>query len=30
MDRLIHKIEVIYLTGDSYRIKHRQTIFGSN
>jgi DNA replication protein DnaC len=30
LDRLIHKSEVIHLTGDSYRIKHRQTIFGNN
>ncbi|MDD4550192.1 MAG: hypothetical protein PHT79_10595 [Syntrophomonadaceae bacterium] len=26
----MHKSEVIHLTGDSYRIKHRQTIFGNN
>jgi DNA replication protein DnaC len=30
LDRLIHKSEVIHLTGDSYRLKHRQTIFGNN
>lgn len=30
LDRLIHKSEVIHLTGDSYRMKHRQTIFGNN
>ena len=30
LNRLIHKSEVIHLTGDSYRIKHRQTIFGNN
>jgi DNA replication protein DnaC len=30
LDRLIHKSEVIHLSGDSYRIKHRQTIFGNN
>ena len=30
LDRLIHKSEVIHLTGDSYRMKHRQTIFGKN
>ncbi len=30
LDRLIHKSEVIHLTGDSYRLKHRQTIFGKN
>ena len=30
LDRLIHKSEVIHLSGDSYRLKHRQTIFGNN
>jgi len=30
LDRLIHKSEVIHLSGDSYRIKHRKTIFGNN
>ena len=30
LDRLIHKSEVIHLTGNSYRLKHRQTIFGNN
>jgi DNA replication protein DnaC len=30
LDRLIHKSEVIHLTGDSYRLKHRQTILGNN
>ncbi len=30
LDRLIHKSEVIHLNGDSYRLKHRQTIFGNN
>lgn len=34
LDRIIHKCEVINLCGDSYRIKHRKTIFekgdGSN
>ncbi|NLB34502.1 MAG: ATP-binding protein [Elusimicrobia bacterium] len=29
LDRIIHKSEVIHLSGDSYRIKHRETIFGS-
>jgi DNA replication protein DnaC len=28
LDRILHKSEVLTLTGDSYRIKHRQTIFG--
>lgn len=30
LDRIIHKSEVIQFTGDSYRLKHRQTIFGKN
>ena len=30
LDRIIHKCEVINLDGDSYRLKHRQTIFGKN
>ncbi|MGI5852463.1 MAG: IS21-like element helper ATPase IstB [Peptococcales bacterium] len=30
LDRIIHKCEVIHLNGDSYRVKHRQTIFGNN
>jgi DNA replication protein DnaC len=30
LDRLIHKSEVVHLSGDSYRLKHRQTIFGNN
>lgn len=29
LDRLIHKSEVISLTGDSYRLKYRKTIFGN-
>lgn len=29
LDRLIHKSEVLNLVGDSYRIKHRKTIFGN-
>jgi DNA replication protein DnaC len=29
LDRILHRCEVIHLTGDSYRLKHRQTIFGS-
>ncbi len=27
LDRILHKSEVIHLNGDSYRLKHRQTIF---
>lgn len=27
LDRVLHKSEVLNLSGDSYRIKHRQTIF---
>lgn len=30
LDRIIHKCEVIHLNGDSYRVKHRYTIFGNN
>jgi len=29
-DRLIHKSEVIHLTGDSYWLKQWETIFGNN
>lgn len=28
LDRILHKSEVLALTGNSYRLKHRQTIFG--
>lgn len=27
LDRIVHKCEVITLDGDSYRLKHRKTIF---
>lgn len=27
LDRILHKSEIIQLQGDSYRLKHRQTIF---
>ena len=30
LDRIVHKCEVINLDGDSYRLKHRKTIFGKN
>lgn len=30
LDRIVHKCEVINLDGDSYRLKHRKTIFGNN
>jgi DNA replication protein DnaC len=30
LDRIIHKCEVINLDGDSYRLKHRKTIFANN
>lgn len=26
LDRLVHKCEIFNMTGDSYRMKHRQTI----
>ena len=29
LDRIIHRVEVIHLNGDSYRMKNRSTIFGS-
>lgn len=29
LDRIIHKCEVVHLNGDSYRVKHRETIFGN-
>lgn len=29
LDRILHKSEVLALTGHSYRLKHRQTIFGA-
>ncbi|MDI6602458.1 MAG: IS21-like element helper ATPase IstB [Thermoanaerobacteraceae bacterium] len=28
LDRIVHKCELINLSGDSYRIKHRESIFG--
>jgi DNA replication protein DnaC len=30
LDRIVHKCEVINLDGDSYRLKHRKTIFVKN
>ncbi len=27
LDRIVHKCQIINLTGDSYRLKHRQSIF---
>lgn len=30
LDRILHRSEVVHLSGDSYRIKHRKTIFGNN
>lgn len=30
LDRLVHKCEVINLCGDSYRLKHRKSIFGND
>ena len=29
LDRIVHKSEIIQLSGDSYRVKHRETIFKS-
>lgn len=28
LDRIVHRCEVIHLSGDSYRLKHRESIFG--
>ena len=28
LDRIVHRVEIIHLNGDSYRMKHRKTIFG--
>ncbi|HZK28415.1 MAG TPA: IS21-like element helper ATPase IstB [Thermoclostridium sp.] len=30
LDRIVHKCEVVHLAGDSYRLKYRTSIFGSN
>lgn len=30
LDRIVHKCEVVHLAGDSYRLKYRSSIFGSN
>ena len=30
LDRIVHKCEVLNLNGDSYRLKHRETIFVNN
>ena len=30
LDRIVHKCEVLNLDGDSYRLKHRKTIFVKN
>lgn len=29
LDRIVHRVEILHLNGDSYRMKHRKTIFGS-
>ncbi|MBG9792652.1 ATP-binding protein, partial [Paenibacillus dendritiformis] len=29
LDRILHKSEVIKMSGDSFRLKHRETIFGN-
>lgn len=29
LDRIIHRAEVVHLSGDSYRMKHRSSIFGT-
>lgn len=30
LDRILHRSEIIQLSGDSFRLKHRETIFGNN
>ena len=30
LDRLVHRCEVLNLTGESYRLKHRKSIFGND
>jgi DNA replication protein DnaC len=30
LDRIVHKCEILNMDGDSYRIKHRQTIFSDS
>ena len=30
LDRIVHKCEIINLDGDSYRLTHRETIFGKS
>lgn len=27
LDRILHRVEIIHLSGDSYRMKHRKSIF---
>ena len=27
LDRILHRVEIIHLNGDSYRVKHRKSIF---
>uniref|UniRef100_UPI0038B83070 ATP-binding protein n=1 Tax=Domibacillus epiphyticus TaxID=1714355 RepID=UPI0038B83070 len=29
LNRIVHRVEILHLNGDSYRMKHRKTIFGS-
>jgi DNA replication protein DnaC len=28
LDRILHRVEIIHLNGESYRMKHRSTVFG--
>lgn len=28
LDRIVHRVKIIHLNEDSYRMKHRKTIFG--
>lgn len=29
LDRLLHRVEVIHMDGDSYRMKHRESLFSA-
>lgn len=29
LDRLLHRVEVIHMDGDSYRMKHRKSVFSA-
>ncbi|MEC0439106.1 ATP-binding protein, partial [Bacillus subtilis] len=29
LDRVLHRVEVIHMDGDSYRMKHRKSVFSA-